>query len=246
MPVDIDRNNLDAQRRMTAFFLVVFAVFLPFFCNAARYLPAEPVQLRLLAGIVLTQGSLFAAAVLPFLFPPEKGRMVLRQLGLRRLEKSEMVRILKYSVPLFLGITICSTLLTTLGKWFGEKNPVQPLVELLVKAPFSVFLMILVSAVLIAPVVEELAFRRVLYSGLKMLVPPAAAAVGTSLLFALVHAVIWQVPALFLLAMIFQREYVRSGEKTTCTIAMHAIYNFLTVFCAFCLRLYYLHTGKLL
>ena len=131
---------------MTAFFLVVFAVFLLFFCNAARYLPAEPVQLRLLAGIVLTQGSLFAAAVLPFLFPPEKGRMVLRQLGLRRLEKSEMVRILKYSVPLFLGITVCSTLLTALGKWFGEKNPTQPLVELLVKAPLSVFMIIFVSA----------------------------------------------------------------------------------------------------
>lgn len=244
--MDINRDRLDAQRRMTAFLLVVLAVFLPLLTNAGRYLPAEPVQLRLISGVVLTQGLLFAAAVLPFLFPPENCGELLKQLGLRRLEKPEMLRILKLSVPLFFGITICSTLLTALGKWFGEKNPTQPLVELLVKAPLSVFMIIFVSAVLIAPVVEELAFRRALYSGLKMLVPPMAAAMVTSLLFALVHAVIWQIPALFLLALIFQREYVRCGEKTSYTIAMHGIYNFLTVACAFCLRLYYLHTGKML
>ena len=244
--MDINRDSFDAPRRMTAFLLVVFAVFLPFALNVSRYLPAEPVQLRLIAGIALTQGSLFAAAVLPFLFPPGTWSEVLANLGLRRLEKVEMMRILKLAVPLFLGITLCSTLLTTLGKWFGEKNPTQPLVELLIKAPFSVFLIIFGSAVLIAPVVEELAFRRVLYSGLKQLVSPFAAAVVTSLLFALVHAVIWQVPALFLLALFFQREYVRSGEKTSYTILMHGAYNFLTVFCAYCLRLYYLYTGKML
>lgn len=240
------QNSLETQRRMTAFLLVVFAVFLPFFLNAGRYLPAEPIQLRLVAGIVLTQGTLFGAAVLPFLFPPEKWQQVCGQLGLRRLERPEVLRVLKQSVPLFAGITICSSLLTSLGKWFGEKNPTQPLVELLIQAPFSVFLIIFVSAVMIAPVVEELAFRRVLYSGLKMLVSPVAAAVVTSLLFALVHAVIWQVPALFLLALFFQREYVRAGEKTTYTIFLHACYNFLTILCAFGLRLYYLYTGRML
>ena len=52
--------------------------------------------------------------------------------------------------------------------------------------------------------------------------------------------------AAFLLALFFQREYVRAGEKTTYTIFLHACYNFLTILCAFGLRLYYLYTGRML
>lgn len=244
--MDNEQNSLDTQRLTAALILVSLAAFLPFFHNFAQYIPVEPIQLRLLSGIFLTQGSLLAAAVLPFLLPPETFSGFRRGLGLRRLEKKELLRILKLSVPLFLAITICSSLLTYLGKLFGDKNPVQPLVELLIKAPFSVFLIIFVSAVLIAPVVEELAFRRILYSGLKQFIPPVASAVIASLLFALVHAVIWQVPALFLLAFFFQREYVRCGEKTTYTMLMHGIYNFITILCAFALRLYYAYTGNML
>lgn len=241
-----DRENRWISSRMTtAFVLVAVAVFLPFLTNAGRYLPAEPLELRLIGGILLTQGSLFLAAVLPFLFPPESWSRVPEQLGLRRMTGAQFLRMLKLSLPVFVGITLCSSLLTMLGKWFGESNPTQPLVELLIKAPFPVFLIIFCSAVLIAPVVEELAFRRVLYSGLRQWAPPMVCAVVVSLLFALVHAVIWQVPALFLLALVFQREYLRSGENTSCTIALHSMYNFLTIFCAFCLRLYYLNTGRI-
>ena len=67
--------------------------------------------------------------------------------------------------------------------------------------------------------------------------PLQHAAAITSLLFALIHFSPWQIPPLFLLAFLFQQEYIRAANKTTATILMHAIYNGLTMLCLLALRL---------
>jgi len=82
-----------------------------------------------------------------------------------------------------------------------------------------------VIIVVVAPLAEEFLFRMVLFDALFNLAGNAAtAAVVTSLIFASVHGIAEQVPALFILALVLQ--YLRARWQSLWpAVALHALFN---------------------
>lgn len=87
---------------------------------------------------------------------------------------------------------------------------------------------VLVMAVVVAPVAEEIIFRGYLYPVMKKYFGPFVAMVGTSLLFAVLHGHAASLPALFMLAMCLGLSYEKSGSLLVPMI-MHAVFNAISV-----------------
>lgn len=96
---------------------------------------------------------------------------------------------------------------------------------------------IIISAVVVAPLFEEFLFRGCLQTALVGLLTRAAyspatarwlAIVIASLLFALNHGHLWMVPPLFVLSMCLGYAYERSG-RLWAPILMHAMFNLISI-----------------
>ena len=110
----------------------------------------------------------------------------------------------------------------------GEIEP-QFLVSYAVSCPLWQFVLILFSAGVLAPVAEELAFRRTIAGFVKTFITEDQFAVYLipSLLFALSHGIIWQSVLLFFFALYLQWNQL-SGS-TARTICIHAVFNWCTL-----------------
>lgn len=82
---------------------------------------------------------------------------------------------------------------------------------------------LLFGAVLIAPVVEEIGFRRVLFGALRPL-GAWPAVLLTCTLFSLVHCFLLGVPGLFLLGFLFQYTYLRT-RNLSAAVLLHMAVN---------------------
>ena len=77
--------------------------------------------------------------------------------------------------------------------------------------------------VLATPILEEVAFRGLLQSGLRKVMSPAAAVVAVACLFSIVHPQQYW-PSIFALAVLFGYIYERTGSIWP-SIAVHALHN---------------------
>lgn len=84
------------------------------------------------------------------------------------------------------------------------------------------------SAVVVAPICEEIVFRAYLYGGLKRFCGPLAAAMASSLVFAAAHASAGALLPLALFGLLLVWMYERSGSIWA-PIAAHACFNAATV-----------------
>jgi membrane protease YdiL (CAAX protease family) len=80
------------------------------------------------------------------------------------------------------------------------------------------------TAVVVAPIFEELFFRGYFYPALKRYVGPVAGSIIVSALFACIHATVNVLPALFILAMCLTLAYEWSGSIFV-PMTMHAAFN---------------------
>ena len=87
---------------------------------------------------------------------------------------------------------------------------------------------VMVMAVVVAPVAEEIIFRGFLYPVAKRYLGSLVAVAGTSLLFAVLHGHLPSVPALCTLAVCLTLCYERSGTLLVPMI-MHAVFNAVSV-----------------
>lgn len=110
----------------------------------------------------------------------------------------------------------------------GEMSP-QEVVEFLENADTPRDrLAVLVMAVVVAPVAEEMIFRGYLYPVGKKYFGAFASMAATSLLFAVLHGHMGSLPALFTLAMCLGLAYEKSGTLLVPMI-MHAVFNAISV-----------------
>jgi membrane protease YdiL (CAAX protease family) len=90
-------------------------------------------------------------------------------------------------------------------------------------------LLVILSAVILAPLFEELTFRAHLQAAIRKITgAPWLAVVTASALFALVHGIWWMMPPLFVLALGLGYVYERT-RNIWATIAMHALFNALSL-----------------
>jgi membrane protease YdiL (CAAX protease family) len=87
---------------------------------------------------------------------------------------------------------------------------------------------LIILAVLAAPVIEELAFRGIMFPALARRMPAMAAICLTSLVFASLHFEIQLIGPLFLIAVAFSLAYLYSGSIIV-PMVMHLLFNGVTL-----------------
>ena len=77
---------------------------------------------------------------------------------------------------------------------------------------------------ILTPVFEEVIFRRIIYDGIRIHLPPVTSAVICSMLFAALHGILFQLVPLCVLGLYFQFLYIRE-EKLGASIYAHFFNN---------------------
>lgn len=125
-------------------------------------------------------------------------------------------------IAVFIGSIISSFLLST-----GEpkKENLQEIVQtLMTNDDISLKIAIALSAIIFAPLIEEIIFRGYLYPVIKRFSHPIFSCVITSLLFAVIHSNLEGLIPLFLLAIVLTIFYEIS-KSIWVPILMHACFN---------------------
>lgn len=108
----------------------------------------------------------------------------------------------------------------------------QEIVSFLINNPtFGDQLTVVLLAVVVAPIAEELIFRGYLYGVLRKYTGRLSAILLSSLLFAAIHLHAPSFAGLFILAVVLALVYERTGSLWA-PIAMHAVFNAVSVFLA--------------
>jgi len=93
-----------------------------------------------------------------------------------------------------------------------------------------------VGAVIIAPIIEELVFRKIIYGFIKQYSSTVTATIFTSLLFAVVHCAVVKIPALFVIALFLQVLYIHY-KSIFPAIILHMVHNGTTFLLLVCIRI---------
>lgn len=151
--------------------------------------------------------------------------------ALLKLEKFP-VRWLALGLPAALLLQLIGGALSWLWNYLLECCGVQcakpAMVELALTGNLWQLLMIGVTALLAAPVFEEILFRRALYSVLEEYSSSTVALLGTALAFSVLHLSLLQLPGLFFLAVVWQKIYLRSNSLYS-SVILHFYNNLLAV-----------------
>jgi membrane protease YdiL (CAAX protease family) len=218
----------------TSPFGVVEAIFsgLVFFLASAMITaaPADPLPPSV-SGVL--QGSLFfsAIAVMAIAYFGWIRRLDIVELfGLGRLKGWPLVGI---AVAWFIPAALAG-LATKYGfdqfvwRVAGMELENQQLVNALKEGGVGLKLTIFLSAVVIAPLTEEILFRGLMYASVKRYTERYFAAVFSALAFALLHANLSSFAPLFVLGMFFALAYEITGCLAV-SILMHAFFNAVSV-----------------
>jgi membrane protease YdiL (CAAX protease family) len=108
--------------------------------------------------------------------------------------------------------------------YFNLSFPAPIYQQIAEHAPLSTFIAMGISALFLAPVVEELIFRRIIFSFLKHHFSQLNATIITALLFATMHGSFSLIPIYFSLAVLLQHLYI-SKKSLYPAIIFHFSYN---------------------
>ena len=112
-------------------------------------------------------------------------------------------------------------------RFFDTSLETGPLEAFLMECSDSTLIYMAVGAVIIAPVIEELIFRKIIYDFVKKYSSTIAATIFTSLLFAVIHCSLIKIPALFVIALFLQAVYNRY-KSIYPAILLHVVHNGIT------------------
>lgn len=134
-------------------------------------------------------------------------------------------------MPLILGVTLLYRgilqLLSKLG--YLEMPPLQPMVELYKESSFTTpFFILAFCTVIIAPFVEEIFFRGILFRFLKNHWSYSNALMTSSVIFALIHMNLASFIPLCFLGYLLGQSFEKSGTLWS-AIVFHALFNFQTL-----------------
>jgi membrane protease YdiL (CAAX protease family) len=129
---------------------------------------------------------------------------------------------------LFPWIAILSVGVVFLLKWIGITPPVPAITEFLSRCTPQAFWVTAISAVFLAPIMEELLFRRFMYESFVSVFGRGAALVVTSVAFALIHFNLLHFCSLLLLGVVLQSLYIVHRSLFPC-ILLHTLHNLVVV-----------------
>ena len=223
--------------------MIVITIILFFYANVALLyfenndmVPSESskekVELSLNETLLSVGIFLIVGAVIFSLASVSRGRQPRQVFGLRKRSPSYVIKMGALGMitvygSVFIGSVISNILLST-----GEpkKEDLQEIVQtLLTNDELSLKIAIIISAVVVAPLVEEIIFRGYIYPVLKRFTHPAFSCVMTSLLFAVIHTNVEGLISLFFLAIVLTMFYEKT-KSIWVPILMHSIFNGVNTF----------------
>ena len=183
----------------------------------------------------IIQISGFGTALLLIALVPPRGRL-LDKLGVRNIRLGDIGIALAglgmiYAWQ-FLATPLWDKVLNALELSY---EPHQALLEACDDASLTYFLALTALAGVLIPIVEELMFRRLLF-GLLRPIGKVAAMLATALIFAAAHGFLYGLPALFGLGLVFQWQYLHTGNLLT-PMMTHIVYNIISLTLVFLLGL---------
>ena len=131
------------------------------------------------------------------------------------------LKVTLFLVPL---ITVLNIGILTIMKKMNWPISEDPLMDWFLTAPPLTVGLLIIGAVVIAPVAEEFMFRLVLYKVIQQFFGNSIAYVSTSLIFAVSHFKPEQILPLFILALILQRSLTQS-KNILLSITIHSFFN---------------------
>ena len=238
---DSERRTSPGQRRWLIFCLVSTLLILALWLGLMIMWRGNIRQLGLPPWLALTlsmlpvPGSVFAGVALSMpLMPRRNLRLCLKLPRPSRGQSLMALRLAALVIPLSMLLLALTSLCVRLA---GGTPPHAALARILMNCGPLEFLTVAFMAAVLAPITEEIFFRRVLFGTLKSWAGTLPALVLTSALFAAVHDAWPEYPALFLLGMAMQLLYLRCGSLYP-AILLHAINNILGLLIIALLRLY--------
>lgn len=198
------------------FFYLLFPAFLP---SASNILPIRLLVPPLAVLLITSSLVFFSSPELPagekFGLPSRTGSFPLKM-------------VFSYLLFMYVFLLLVSWAVRTLANRFGFSLPEQDVVQLLASSGLGEKALIILSAVLIAPVAEEFVFRHIFFSSTAYWIGGGPAAVLTAFLFSALHGNLLQGPSLFFMSLILQAAYQRAG-KLTVPILIHMLFNTVSV-----------------
>ena len=170
---------------------------------------------------------LIVGAIIFALASFSRGRKPKHVFGLRKRSKKYIIIITMAGmfvayIAVFIGSVISNFLLSTGAP---KKEDLQEIVQtLMTNDDISLKIAIALSAIIFAPLIEEVIFRGYLYPVIKRFSHPIFSCVITSLLFAVIHSNLEGLIPLFLLAIVLTIFYEIS-KSIWVPILMHACFN---------------------
>jgi len=204
--------------------ILISYLVLPLIAAAAEEVPgtnAAPATIN--TAIAIAVFSLLLGSCVFIFASLIRGRNPIRLFGLSRLYPH---KILAWAVAAFMVAYTAMIGVVYIQEYFiGRGKDLQQVVKTLIGTDNSALKVILaITAMIIAPLIEEIIFRGYLYAVIKRYSGRCFAAIITSLLFAIVHGTLPGIMPLFTLAIILTLVY----ELTGCLwvpIATHSLFN---------------------
>lgn len=177
---------------------LAFLVFPLLFDYLKRFLPND-----FCVGLAIVVPQFVMGAVVVTVMAVD--RNILKTLNLQHWER----RFLGIGVGLALPVLFLNggviTLWVELCKFLGFQLPDETALEIIIKdAGTGLFVSLALLAIILAPIVEEVVFRRVLFAFTSIRYGALIALFLTSAVFALIHLDWKNLPGLFILGMVFQ------------------------------------------
>lgn len=194
------------------FFYLLLPLFLP---SAADILPVQllvpPLAVLLITSALVFSGSPEIPAERKFGIPSGRGPFPWKTA-------------FSYLLFLYVLLILVSGAVKNLADRFGLSLPEQEVVRMLASSNAAEKALIVLSAVLVAPVTEEFVFRHIFFSGAAYGIGSGPAAVLTAILFSALHGNLLQAPSLFFMSLILQAAYRKTGRLTV-PILIHSLFN---------------------
>ncbi|MEO6786121.1 MAG: type II CAAX endopeptidase family protein [Chthoniobacteraceae bacterium] len=214
--------------------LLLLLVAMQWLAPAASKPPSVPdAPAHAVTGLQIIYGALQFAlpvgAVLALLIA--RGVSLVTLFGVKRVSPLRAIGIAAGLVLLLLPLFMIVTVIAY--QFIGEHAEQQELVKVYQQAAKTgnreIIWQVMVAAVVIAPITEEILFRGYFYPVLKRIAGPLPAAAGISLLFGAIHNNALGMPGLTLLALGLTLAYEWSGSILV-PMFMHAWFNGTTLF----------------
>lgn len=195
------------------------------------FIVVVPHQVLFLAGMFFT--AAFAGS-------PAKAGEISSRLGFLPCRLSDLWTGALLILLVFPISSMVNSLIYIVSSYIGFKLPLPAVNELLKTTSWPGFSIIAFGALVLAPLGEEIIFRRIIFCFATKYVSVTGAAVISSAAFAAVHFNITHFAGLFVLGLALQFLYIRSHSLYPCVL-LHFIQNLISISGILALKLMSLH-----